>query len=53
MGLDENKDKLMATDMDFFQRSIFKSRSDRVRNSKIRMSMDMDQDISDDVQRKQ
>lgn len=47
------KDRLLATEMDFLQRSIQKRRFDRIRYSVIRERIEMDRDALDDVQRRQ
>jgi hypothetical protein len=50
---EENKKKLQAFQMDFIRRSCEISRSDRVRNDRIKEIMDLDKTITDRVEEKQ
>nr|CAI5853376.1 unnamed protein product [Callosobruchus analis] len=48
-----NKEKLMATEIDFLRRSCGKSRLERVRNSEIRHMMGKEQTVADEIERRQ
>lgn len=49
----KNKQKLLATEMDFLRRSCRKSRLERVRNTEIREMMDKEQTVADEIERRQ
>jgi heterodisulfide reductase subunit C len=49
----KNRDKLLATGMDCLPRSCRRTRSDRMRNETIREMVEIDNDIMDEVQKRQ
>ncbi|XP_030767713.1 uncharacterized protein LOC115891410 [Sitophilus oryzae] len=51
--LQANKNKLMATEMDPLRRSCGRSKLERIRNDDIRMQMQMDRHIHEDIEKRQ
>jgi hypothetical protein len=48
----KNRNRLLATEMDYVRRSYTKTRLDRIRNETIGEIMEMEKDITDEVKKR-